>query len=128
MNRSEPTPKLTGIVPSILVAQLRKTLEFYGTLGFTLTGCHPDSEAPTWAEVARGRAVLQFYTEPPRDTANAPVLSGTIYVQVQPPEALAAELQTKVEFEWGPEEMDYGTREFCVRDPDGYLIAFTESA
>ena len=28
--------------------------------------------------------------------------------------------------EWGPEVYWYGRREFAVRDPDGYLLIFSE--
>jgi hypothetical protein len=31
-----------------------------------------------------------------------------------------------VPIEWGPEVYSYGRREFAVRDPDGYLVIFTE--
>ena len=40
--------------------------------------------------------------------------------------ALAEQLAGDVVFAWGPEVMDYGMFEFGVRDPDGYLLSFTE--
>jgi hypothetical protein len=33
-----------------------------------------------------------------------------------------------MDFAWGPEVMEYGMREFGVRDPNGYFLAFTEPA
>ncbi len=116
------------IVPALLVTDMGQTLAFYRQLGFELTGCHPDPVRPTWAEVSRAGATFQFHTEPPHGTPTTPVCSGTFYLFPGSVVALAAELRGKVDFAWGPEVMEYGTREFAVRDPNGYYIAFTEPA
>ncbi len=117
-----------GVVPSLLVRDVRETLAFYGRIGFEATGWYPNPETPTWAEVRRGPLVLELYAEPPVGTPKAPIFSGTLYVRADGVDALAAELADEVELAWGPELMDYGRREFAVRDPNGYLIAFTEPA
>ena len=123
-----PTHLGTRLVPALLVRDLARTLEFYARLGFVRSGSHPEGEAPTWAEVRRDGVVLQFHTDAPVGTPPEPVCSGTFYVYPESVEALAAELRGVVEFAWGPEVMDYGMREFAVRDPDGYLLAFGEPA
>ncbi len=115
------------VVPSLLVRDLPETLAFYARLGFHQTGSYPETE-PTWAEVARDGAVLQLYTEPPHGTATEPVMSGTLYLHPSSVADLAEELRGRVDFAWGPEVMDYGMLELAVRDPNGYLIAFTEPA
>lgn len=125
---SSPTRLTSRIVPALLVRELAETLAFYARLGFRQTGSYPDGEAPTWAEVARDDVTLQFHTEAPAGTPDAPVWSGTLYLYPESVEALAAELRQVVPFAWGPEVMDYGMREFAVRDPNGYFIAFTEPA
>jgi hypothetical protein len=107
---------------------MAETLAFYRRLGFNLTGCHPDQEHATWAEVARDGIVLQFHTEPPCGTPAEPVCSGTFYFYPEGVDALANELRGKVDFAWGPEVMEYGMREFGVQDPNGYYLAFTEPA
>jgi len=117
-----------GVVPSLLVRDVRETLAFYERIGFEATGWYPSQEAPTWAEVRRGPLVLELYVEPPIGSPKAPIFSGTLYVRADGVDALAAELADDVELAWGPELMDYGRREFAVRDPNGYLIAFTEPA
>jgi hypothetical protein len=33
-----------------------------------------------------------------------------------------------VETEWGVEDRDWGARELVLRDPDGYLLTFTQAA
>lgn len=125
-------PKATSlgqrVVPALLVRDMGETLAFYLKLGFSLTGCHPNQLAPTWAEVERDSVVFQFHTEPPCGTPSAPVCSGTFYVFPESVAALADELGSKVVFAWGPEVMEYGRREFGIQDPNGYYLAFTEPA
>ena len=36
-------------------------------------------------------------------------------------------LLDRVTIEWGPEVYSYGRREFAIRDPDSYLLIFTEA-
>jgi catechol 2,3-dioxygenase-like lactoylglutathione lyase family enzyme len=123
------TPTNLGhrLVPALLVRNMSETLAFYAKLGFRLTGCYPQG-SPTWAEVSRDSVTLQFHTEPPHGTPATPVCSGTFYVFPESVLALAEEYRGKVEFAWAPEVMDYGMREFGVRDPNGYFIAFSEPA
>lgn len=115
-----------GVVPSLLVSNMAETLDFYGRLGFRLSGIHPNAESPTWAQVSRDKVVFQFYTEPPQGTPSSPTCSGTLYIYPEDVIALAKELEGKVTFAWGPEVMPYGMREFAVQDPNGYFVAFTE--
>ena len=37
------------LVPALLVRDMGKTLHFYRTLGFRVTGCHPDESDLLWA-------------------------------------------------------------------------------
>lgn len=116
---------LTKIVPSLLSRDLVATARFYEGLGFCVAG---GSAERGWIELKRDAAVLQFYAEPPVGTPDQPVLSGTIYVHLDGVDALAAEWAGRVAFEWGPETMEYGMREFAIRDPSGYLLAFAAPA
>jgi catechol 2,3-dioxygenase-like lactoylglutathione lyase family enzyme len=114
------------LVPALLVRDMAETLAFYRKLGFTLTGCHPDASAAVWAEVSRDQVVIQFHTDPPHGTPPTPVCSGTFYLFPASVLALAAEFRGSVDFAWGPEVMDYGLREFAIKDPNGYFLAFAE--
>jgi catechol 2,3-dioxygenase-like lactoylglutathione lyase family enzyme len=116
-------------VPSLLVSDMRRTLEFYiEKLGFTQTAFYPIESDPEWTEVRRDDVAIHFYTEAPHATKYSPVCSGTLYFYPEGVEALAAELGGKVTFAWGPHVTDAGMREFGLRDPNGYYIAFTEPA
>lgn len=128
MNQSLKTGFGDRLVPALLVADMTKSLEFYSLLGFEVTGRDPESGVPTWAEVRRDGVVLQFHTDPPQGTQQAPVCSGTFYLYPDSVAEVADALKGKIPFEWGPEVMGYGIREFGVRDPNGYFIAFAEYA
>ena len=117
------------VVPSLLVADMRRTIDFYvEKLGFTQTGYYPIESDPEWTELRRDGVAIHFYTDAPHATRFSPGCSGTLYFYPESVEALAAEWQGKVPFVWGPEVMDYGMREFGIRDPNGYYLAFTEPA
>lgn len=47
-------------------------------------------------------------------------------IEVIDARALHALLEPTVPIEWGPEVYSYGRREFAIRDPDRYVIIFTE--
>lgn len=115
------------VIPSLLARDLDATIEFYLRLGFELSGRHPEGE-PTWIELRRDGLCLQFHRHPPEGMPKEPALSGTLYAHPADVAALAEEWRGRVEFAWGPEVMEYGMREFAIRDPNGYFLAFTEPA
>lgn len=118
---------LRAIIPSLLSADLDRTVAFYERMGFQRTGRYPNRDAPRWIELSRDGIALQFYAEPSKGMPDRPALSGTIYIACDNVDALAEGLRGVLELEWGPETMDYGQREFAIRDPDGYIIAFAQA-
>lgn len=117
------------VVPALLVTNMHKSLEFYHEkLGFEQTGFYPIESDPEWTEIRRDGVALHLFTDSPHGTFEAPTLSGILYFHPESVGALADEWRGKVPFAWGPEVTDCGMREFGIRDPDGYLLAFTEPA
>ena len=119
-------------VPMLEVADLQETMRFYvDVLGFTCQGTWGhDADNPSWCSLRLGAATLMFTWSPPHDHGDGdvhshePALSGSIYCYPDDVDALAAELEGKVTFEFGPQTMIYGMREFGVRDPNGYMLIF----
>lgn len=66
---------------------------------------------------------VQFYV--PEDPA-VRVGEATLSFDVTDADALYHSLAGRVPVEWGPEVYWYGRREFAVRDPNGYLLIFSE--
>src|SRR3954469_14674436 len=117
------------VLPCLLVSDMRRSLDFYlHVLGFTQTGYYPIESEPTRTEVRRDDVAIILYTEPVRGSDQPPAFTGALYVFPKSIQTLADELRGRVPFAWGPEDTDYGMREFAIRDPDGYTLVFAERA
>ena len=108
------------LVPLLRVRDLDQTIEFYTTiLGFELCWREGDT-----ASVRSGSVGLLFSTG--SNLGDEPRLSGTLYLYPESVDDLWTTLAGKVEVEWPLEAMSYGTREFGIRDCNGYILAFAE--
>jgi catechol 2,3-dioxygenase-like lactoylglutathione lyase family enzyme len=106
-----------------------RSLDFYvDVLGFTQTGYYPIESNPIRTEVRRDGVAIILFTEALRSIGETPSLSGGLYVFPESVDKLADELRGKVPFVWGPQDTEYGTHEFAIRDPDGYTIVFARFA
>lgn len=115
------------VLPCLLVSDMRRSLEFYiQTLGFTQTGYYPIESEPIRTEVRRDNVAIILYSEPIHARDQAPAFTGALYVFPDSVDRLADELRGHVPFAWGPEDTDFGYREFAIRDPDGYTLVFAE--
>lgn len=115
------------LTPSLRVRDLRRSVAFYtGSLGFTVDTLWPGEE-PTLAILDQGNVSVMLHTGG-CDDDGPPSFTGDLRFDVSDLGRLARSLQGRVSFEWGPEVYHYGRREFAVRDPDGYLLVFSERA
>jgi catechol 2,3-dioxygenase-like lactoylglutathione lyase family enzyme len=115
------------VLPALLVSDMRRTLDFYTeVLGFYQTGYYPIESDPVRTEVRRDSVAIIFYSESIHGLGERPAMSGLLYVFPESVEKLAAEYRGKVPCLWGPEETEFGVREFAIRDPNGYVLAFAE--
>lgn len=114
------------VIPCLRVKSMAETMAFYERLGFQVTGRHEEGGQLVWCELARDAARLQCHCLDHPEMSNTPIFSGILYFRPDDVRALAAEWQDKVEFYWGPEVMRYGWLEFAFRDPNGYVIAFSQ--
>jgi len=115
------------VLPCLFVSDMRRTLDFYlDVLGFTQTGYYPIESNPIRTEVRRDGVAIILYTEEFHAGEGRPSFSGALYVFPESVDRLADELRVKVPIAWGPQNTDFGTREFAIRDPDGYTIIFAE--
>ena len=117
-------PQLTGSAPHFLVSNVARAVDFYvDKLGF--------ARPPLWGDPAvfamptrDGFIVMLNQVEQmePRpqggDTWDA-------YFWCDDADSLCAEFKAAgAPIEYGPLDRPYGNREFALRDPDGYLLAF----
>jgi len=55
-----------------------------------------------------------------------PVFTGTLYFTVKDVDSYYASIQEVVSLAWELQGMPYGTREFGIKDCNGYLLAFQQ--
>jgi catechol 2,3-dioxygenase-like lactoylglutathione lyase family enzyme len=124
-----PTNLGRRVLPCLFVSDMQRSLDFYlDVLRFTQTGYYPIESEPTRTEVRRDDVAIILYSESIRSSDQPPGFTGALYVFPECIESLADELRGKVPFAWGPEDTDFGIREFAVRDPDGYTPVFAKRA
>src|SRR5258705_1112859 len=124
-----PTNLGHRVLPCLLVTDMRRSLQFYlEVLGVTQAGYDPIESEPVRTEVRRDGVAIILYTESIHGSDQQSTFTGALYVFPESIEQLADELRGRVPFAWGPEDTDFGMREFAIRDPDGYTLVFAERA
>jgi len=121
------TSRLTGVSPVLLVADLQRSLAFYGDgLGFQ---CETHGDPPDFAVVKRDDAILLLAhaADSERLVPHWHIVEKmwNAYIRVENVDALYAEVQGRgTEIDYSIYDAPHGFREFGVTDPDGYDIAF----
>jgi len=126
-------PHLKRLTPNLLVANVERSLAFYTEiLGFERGMTVPEQSPFVFAQVTSGSIEI-FLNDAAGAVKEYPVLagkplgtSGTMFVEVEGIRELHAELAPKVTIVMPLITQWYGTMEFVIADPDGYLITFAE--
>ena len=115
---------LDSLIPTLRVADLDRSLRFYGVLGFTVAWIHqlaPDQ--PRLAAVQHGSVQL-FLTE----HAVAPT-GAVVYANARGVDALTrAAGAVGLTAMFGPSDRPWGQREVYFQNPDGNVLRFGEPA
>ncbi len=116
--------KLKTVSPRLPIADARRTIKFYTqVLGFRASPWPED--APTFLLLDRDDVRIAFDVVPGCEPQTGESAGG-FYLEVEDVRTVHKSIKARVKVEWGPEVYHYGRREFAIRDPDGYLIIFTE--
>ena len=123
-------PKLCKAAPTFPVTDVDATIRWYETqLGFT---SYPFPETPPYvfASVCRNEVEIMFQQI---DGYQKPDLyrqrSGgvwDVYIRMEGVKELYEKLKDKVEIKMPLRRQSYGDWEFEVRDPNGYILVFSE--
>ena len=124
------------ILLALRVTDLDRAVGFFtGLFGFdvawrTSGGCAADgAPGPGTGETALLQAgAVSLLLSTGEHLGKAPSFTGVLYFQMRGVAELYRSLQGKVDFAWHLEEMPYGTLEFAVKGPDGYILAFSMEA
>jgi uncharacterized glyoxalase superfamily protein PhnB len=107
------------------VADLGKAIDWYRqVLGFQVVWRSPMDGDGENCLLQMGAVELMLSTG--AHLGGPPGLTGTLYFNVDGVEELFARISNRVQVVWPLEDQEYGTREFGVRDTDGYVLAFAE--
>jgi uncharacterized glyoxalase superfamily protein PhnB len=119
---------ISNAAPQFLVGKLGDALVFYeDRLGFLRDFVYADF----YASVSRGGATIHLKCAPKLDEERTHRKSGEhldAYLAVSGIQELHAELVGRGASITKPlEERPWGTRDFYVEDPDGYILCFSEA-
>lgn len=118
--------KRTAFTPSLKVPSVPDAVEFYvDALGFERAGGWEDKGELIWAEMVRGEARIWFYRDA-MAPESAPAFTGFLYLFVDDVDAEAERIRPHVKTVWGPEDMEYGLREFGFEDLNGYRLVLAK--
>ncbi len=115
-----------AIMPVLKVSDFERSLQFYqDVLGFAVTWRAKDDGVET-AALDLGSTAIMLSTGLYLG-AGKPGFTGTLYIEMGSGVSEYWErIGTKSPVAWPLAQMEYGTLEFGIRDPDGYTLAFSE--
>jgi uncharacterized glyoxalase superfamily protein PhnB len=114
--------KLTSIAPVLYTRELQKTIDFYqNVFGFDVEAF---DETVGWACVRQDSVRIMFSIPNAHVPFEKPVLTGTLYLNTDSVDERWNKVKDKASVVYPIENFDYGMREFCVLDNNGYMIQF----
>jgi uncharacterized glyoxalase superfamily protein PhnB len=126
-------PHFKKLTPNLVVASVERSLAFYvDTLGFARGLTVPDSSPFVFASVTSG-AVEIFFNDAVAAIKEYPAFGGkpigataTMFIELEGVDALHERIAATVKVVMPLVTQFYGSREFAIEDPDGYVITFAE--
>ncbi len=123
------------LVPELIVEDVERTLRFYKEkLGFDIVAQAPENGKPSWAEMVNGSARLMVQGKE-ETLIEMPLLSsysigGTTLLVLRIDGQNVVRNLWSQQTDWGHvilplRETEYGTVEFVIADPDGYVLIFS---
>jgi uncharacterized glyoxalase superfamily protein PhnB len=113
-------------VAMIYVPDVARALDWYASIGFTEIDRVAEDGLVNWGLVAFGDAEVMLNTDgqPGRQTASLWFRTTQVDEIYELLKARQSETAPGIVFEQDIENMFYGARQFCIRDPHGYELYF----
>jgi len=114
-----------NVVPMIHVPDVRATVEWYRSIGFTVNSTHSDDADPdglSYARMSFGSSEVMFNEGGKPSTSARREFD--LYVSTANVDELFQSLKDRVDVVEGPHDMFYGMREFIIRDINRFWITF----
>jgi uncharacterized glyoxalase superfamily protein PhnB len=105
---------------------MQEAIDYYtGNFGFRLCWRAPNDGGGENCMLESGGLSLMFSTG--SHLGDRPQFSGTLYIDMEGVDAFYEQVKDRVSIVWPLEVMEYGQKEFGVRDCNGYTLAFAEA-
>lgn len=122
---------MSAAVPTFLVADVGSTVRWYAEhLGFQIAGAFPDTEPYAYASLQREGVEIMLLGladyQKPDLTARRPEGLWDAYVRMRGVHAFYQSLEDQPFITMPLKQQGYGDWEFEVRDPNGYVLVFSE--
>lgn len=113
------------VVPALKVAQMDRALAFYTEiLGFS--SIWRNANDGDGENVMLEAGTINVLLSTGSHLGDVPAFTGTLYFNMTGVQDFFDQIKERVEIVWPLENMEYGQKEFGIRDPDGYILAFAE--
>ena len=129
---------ILSLTPNLMVRDVRTSVEFYvENLGFELNAWvenEENNEVYDFALISYGTSAVLMLQDAASMQAEFPDMKGicigqslSVFIKVvDVTEQYTSLKRKKVAILKEPHNTFYGTREFCVRDPSGYILTFAQ--
>ena len=112
------------VTPMIHVPDVRATIDWYQSIGFTVIGTNEEDGVMDWAMLSFGEGTVMFSAGGRPSTAHRREVD--LYVQTERVDDLYQRLSGRVEVVEEPHDTFYGMREIIIRDLNRFWITFGE--
>ena len=116
------TPMSQRVTPMIHVPDVSATIDWYKSIGFTVTATSDDDGRTDWATLSLGDSQIMFNAGGEPATRERRDLD--LYVQTDDADELYQSFKDQVEVRQTIHDTFYGMREFTIRDINGFWITF----
>lgn len=126
-------PKFKSLIPNVFVSDMTRSFSFFNEiLGFRRAFSVPDETPYDWVRLVRDDVSIDLY-EAKAGVEEYPSLAGkptgataVLYIVVEDVESLHASFEKHCNIVMPLTRKFYGSLEFAIEDPDGYVITFAE--
>ena len=113
--------RIERVMPVLTVPDVAQTVAFYERLGFKVT-----KQMEGWAMLQHGEVEIMFSKPNDFMPHDKPLLTGALYFRVDDATPLWEKMKDTAKVSYPLQDFGYGTREFAILDPNGYLLQFAQ--
>ena len=110
------------VVPMIRVPDVRTSVDWYRSIGFTVRATNEPDGVMDWASLLLGNSEVMLNAGGCASTEDRREVD--LYVRTEDVERLYRQLKDQIEIRVALNDTFYGTREFIARDLNGFWITF----